>query len=591
MAAFAAVAMASANMLLSLAGCFEAEVSGCSDGDDCFAGEVCQAGQCMPEQAGADVGGEDGGAADAVGADTAVQDTGGGETDSGSGSDDGGDAAGCPETCPERAHAIGRCEGGECVYTCEEGWHDPERSEGEGDAGGMASAPLDCSCPVQTRVLDEGEELSGVMGCGCFYNGIAANRCRGERGSEGKCEAFTQVEPLEPADQEDGEDDDCDGDVDELEFKRLTAGADFNCGLTVDSRDNERFCWGRGKDGQLGRAVRMPSPDPVKGVGFLMAVDAGGRHGCQIAPSSSERIIQCWGADDQGQLGDGSGNSSSKYEAKKVDFSSASIQEVRAMQVAAGWNHTCALLELDGKNTGTAFCWGSDEAHQLGDGGDAESKSSPVAVATMTGFMEIESGREYSCGIGGNGLAYCWGSNAERELGIKSSASTVDEVKEVNAPTTKFETLALSMAETRHTCGVSQDGDVYCWGANDRNQVSPGISDSTVQTPKAVDIRTGVSFVDVAVGDGFSCAVSKAGKAYCWGEGKRGQLGAGDATVNDEPVEVKTDARFEAVEAGLDHACGLATSGEIHCWGANDFLQVARGGDVTKKETPVPVGR
>jgi alpha-tubulin suppressor-like RCC1 family protein len=68
-------------------------------------------------------------------------------------------------------------------------------------------------------------------------------------------------------------------------------------------------CWGAGSRGQLGNGMPpadasapTPTPVPVSGVLNAVAVGTGGDHSC--APTTVGTIF-CWGANERGQLGDG----------------------------------------------------------------------------------------------------------------------------------------------------------------------------------------------------------------------------------------------------------------------------------------------
>src|SRR5439155_189646 len=139
-------------------------------------------------------------------------------------------------------------------------------------------------------------------------------------------------------------------------------------------------CWGRNADGQLGDGtVADPATGPpgsstpvqVSGITGAAAVIAGGYHTCALF---TDGTAQCWGRNDDGQLGDGT-----------ITRSSTPVQAVGindAVAVNAGILHTCALL-----SNSTVKCWGAvapgDGFGQLGNGSTTGS-STPVTV-TGTG--------------------------------------------------------------------------------------------------------------------------------------------------------------------------------------------------------------
>jgi alpha-tubulin suppressor-like RCC1 family protein len=93
---------------------------------------------------------------------------------------------------------------------------------------------------------------------------------------------------------------------------------------------------------------------PVAGITGARDVAAGLAHTCAVTADLS---LVCWGANDAGQLGNGTTAASPTTTPTPV----AGLAGVAS--VAAGGAHTCARL-VDG----TVSCWGADTSGQLGDG-------------------------------------------------------------------------------------------------------------------------------------------------------------------------------------------------------------------------------
>jgi len=164
----------------------------------------------------------------------------------------------------------------------------------------------------------------------------------------------------------------------------IAAGEQFSMALLSDG---EVMAWGADQFGELGNRTvlaRGPqeerfseAPVVVEGVSNASAIAAGGRHSLALL---SNGTVVAWGADGDGQLGDGSIESSSE-----APVSVSGLAGVT--QIAAGGNHSMALL--DG---GTVTTWGENRRGELGDGSSGEPSDVPVAVASLGEVHGIAAG-------------------------------------------------------------------------------------------------------------------------------------------------------------------------------------------------------
>lgn len=84
-------------------------------------------------------------------------------------------------------------------------------------------------------------------------------------------------------------------------------------------------------------------------------------------------------------------------------------------------------------------------------------------------------------------------------------------------------------------CTIRPNGQIKCWGNNDRGQVGDGTT-SPRQTPVAVSDISGA--VDVAAGTQHTCVVLANGTLWCFGENQDGQLGNGERGYRTSPQKV-----------------------------------------------------
>jgi alpha-tubulin suppressor-like RCC1 family protein len=126
-----------------------------------------------------------------------------------------------------------------------------------------------------------------------------------------------------------------------------------------------------------------------------------------------------------------------------------------------------------------------------------------------------------------------------------------------------------------HTCGVTLARKAYCWGLNLDGQLGDGTTTNR-STPRAV--AGGLTFNQTVAGVGHSCGVTVGHLAYCWGDNFTGALGDGTETDRVTPVAVLGGIQFSGVSpGGSAHNCGVATDRRVYCWGHNVYGQLGNG--------------
>lgn len=240
--------------------------------------------------------------------------------------------------------------------------------------------------------------------------------------------------------------------------------------------------------------------------------------------------------------------------------------------IEAGRNHTCALTR-----EGEAYCWGYNADGQLGDG-SRESRRSPVAVAGEHRFASIRGGVSHTCGVTPGGKGYCWGWNSSGQLGDGG------EERQARPVAVQGDLLFGSISPGQsHTCGLTRSGEAYCWGQGYLGQL--GIEPAPQWSPTPVRVQGDHRFVSLEAGDDFTCALAREGEAYCWGASGHGQLGSGVDSISIRPVQV-AGGPFRSLTVGASHACGVTREGRAYCWGDNEWGQL---GDGTRERRTRPV--
>lgn len=185
-------------------------------------------------------------------------------------------------------------------------------------------------------------------------------------------------------------------------------------------------------------------------------------------------------------------------------------------------------------------------------------------------WTDVTAGAFHSCGISREGNAFCWGSNTAGQLGTGSEIARALRPRRVSA-SALFSDIDAGLG---HTCAVTEAGGVLCWGDNEFGQLGNG-TDEDELGPVTV-VREG-SFVAVSAGGNHTCALDRAGRLACWGRNTNGQLGRAASEMETIPRPVETDVRFGSVSAGGNHTCAVSIDAVVYCWGANRAGQLGVG--------------
>lgn len=323
--------------------------------------------------------------------------------------------------------------------------------------------------------------------------------------------------------------------------------------------------------------------------------------------------------------------------------------------VSAGADHSCAL-----DTEGRAFCWGANTTGQLGNGTFSDFPSEePVPVEGGLSFLRISAGAGFTCAVSTANVAYCWGQNEAGQLGsftgetcgpdfCSTSPAAVSEPAQ--GPVAWEAAGASGPRDGDHACGVTGDGDLYCWGTNLEGELGAGpdvqestepllISSGRDTAGNAVSLRGAVGAVDA--GSEHSCAALTGDRFACWGRNLDGELAAGirteveriplvspfgatavdagsavtcllegtlaacagsneffqlgdadfDPLPSAEPRAVDGGIAWSVVSVGDEHVCGVADDETPYCWGTGDEGQLGNGerGEFTRARSPTTV--
>ena len=349
---------------------------------------------------------------------------------------------------------------------------------------------------------------------------------------------------------------------------------DFTCGVTSAGAV---YCWGGNGKGQLGDGSTTRRLIPVlalapAGVTFS-SVSTGWRHTCAVTVTPVVGDVYCWGRNENGRLGDGTQGD------RSVPGRVAAPSGITFLSVSAGGQHTCGVAA----GTRDIYCWGRNSSGQVGDATTTD-RFTPVRVSAPAGviFNSVTAGGEHSCAVATTGaVAYCWGANSSGQLGDSTNTLKNAPVR-VKPPTATSVLFAAVTAGEQHTCGRTTSSIAWCWGQNANGQ----LGDNTVVSkngPAAVQ-QGALVFAEVSAGNQHTCARTSAGAGYCWGKNAYGQLGDGSLSDNSVPTLTQGGLTLSRSAGGAQHTCGLATgtSAGVWCWGLNEDGQLGDGTTISR---------
>jgi len=283
-----------------------------------------------------------------------------------------------------------------------------------------------------------------------------------------------------------------------------------------------------------------PKPVPLPNGVALTSISAGGSHICGVA---TDHQAYCWGDFEGGRRGYPLIGFDTSYATFQPNVVGGGLQfaEVRA----GSWG-TCGLT-VGGQaycwGSNVAGTLGDPAATVQQNCGLAPQPCAlaPVPVAGSHLFTSLSGSRLHVCGATASGDLYCWGSDVAHQIGVPDPSGTCAETPCEAAPAKVFATdvtFAAVSAGGLSTCGLTGDGIAYCWGDDSYGQL--GISGGSADLP--VQVAGGHRLKAIAVAIDHACALLLDGDAFCWGENGSGQLGTGDRKDSNEPVAVAAPA-------------------------------------------------
>lgn len=333
--------------------------------------------------------------------------------------------------------------------------------------------------------------------------------------------------------------------------------------------------WGQNDKGQLGlgaSSTPVTTPTAISGVTNAVAIAGGNSHSLALR---ADGTVMAWGANDVGQLGNGTLNPS------PTPVQVPGLSHVVA--IAAGFEGDASYALL---SNGTVRAWGDGGDGQLGIGavpsGTCRCEATPVTISGLSGVVAIAGLDSGGMALLADGTARSWGANESGELGDGTISTTGCACKPAPVRVKGLANAVGIAGGTYNELALRADGRAMAWGWDDEGQLGNGSADSAVKasTPGLVDGLTNA--VAITAGYEYGAVLLAAGRAAAWGYALNGQLG--DGTVGQSPcgcvpspVAVSNLSDATTVVGGGYHALAIRANRTAMSWGYNRSGELGNG--------------
>ncbi|MFN2613570.1 MAG: Ig-like domain-containing protein [Actinomycetota bacterium] len=324
------------------------------------------------------------------------------------------------------------------------------------------------------------------------------------------------------------------------------------------------YAWGANANGQLGNGTHTSGSSPARtsALSAVIAVAAGGSHTLALR---ADGTAFAWGDNGDGELGNNSTINAS------VPAPVSGLSD--AIALAAGQFHSLAL-----SSDGTVRAWGRGSDGQLGTG-VATSATTPSVVTGLGDVAAIAAGDAHSLVAKRDGSVWAWGRSADGQAG------TLSTIQAVPARIPGIDHAIAVAGGSAHSLALCADGGVVSWGSDRYGQLGDGTT-STGANPTPRRVSGLAHIVSIAAGGNHSLALASDGTVWAWGTNARGELGNGTTNPSATPVKVSGLADVVGIAAGTAHSVAVRSDGSVWAWGAGASGQL---GDGTAADHLTPV--
>ena len=333
----------------------------------------------------------------------------------------------------------------------------------------------------------------------------------------------------------------------QYEFAAVSLGTDHSAAIT---RDGKLYTWGANDYGQLGDGTTTQRNTPTYIMDNVASISMGDYHSAAITKDGK---LYTWGRNDEGQVGDGTRYV--RYSPKHVMSNVSSVE--------LGTFHSAAITK-----DGNLYVWGYNIHGQLGDGTTTRS-TKPKYL--MNGVASVNLGLYHSAAIKKDGKLYVWGLNSSGQLGDGTTTKRT-------TPKHIMSNVSSVSLGSYFSAAVTKDGKLYTWGTNYYGNLGDG-----TKTQRNSPTHIMSSIASVSLGGYFASAVKKNGDLYLWGSNTSGQIGNGSTQTQYIPMIIYENVA--SVSLGNSHSAIVTKDHKLYTWGYNKYGQLGID-STTNKDMP-----
>jgi len=347
-------------------------------------------------------------------------------------------------------------------------------------------------------------------------------------------------------------------------------------------QDNTIRSFGRNVLCQLGIGYSNPDkykPEVVVGIDNAVSVAVGNTHSLALL---SDGTVMAWGNNNLGATGQP--HPSVGYQCTPIEVSLPGC----AVAVSAGTRFSMALLA-----DGTVWCWGADNYGQLGNGtGGAGYSSTAVQAGSFTNAVAISAGGTHALALLADSTVVAWGRGLNGQVGNGASTTQHSPQTVVTSNGTLADIIAIDAGDV-HNIAMQDDGDIYTWGNNLQGALGIGsITPYFSNVAMNSTYFSAGTAIDIAAGSGFTMVLRDDGSTLATGINGNWQFGITSPTsyqYTPIPGAIISNAIDIVVPSTASHGWAIKANGELWAWGNNLYGTVGIGSTANKIAPPKQV--